>query len=76
MGQRPLPLPLPQREGRDYQDTPITRVYASVYPHIGSPIGVTSHFSPLPTGEGKGEGPPPHGLETVRKKGLSNLCAL
>ena len=72
----PLPLPLPQREGRDYRDTPITRVYASVYPHIGSPIGVTSHFTPLPTGEGPGEGPLSHGIETVRKKGLLNLCVL
>ena len=53
----PLPLPLPKREGRDHRDTPIRRVYASVYPHIGSPIGVTSHITPLPTGEGKGEGP-------------------
>ena len=24
---------------------------------ISSPIGVTSHFTPLPTGEGPGEGP-------------------
>ena len=53
----PLPRPLPKREGRDHRDTPITRVYASVYPRIGSPIGVTSHTTPLPTGEGPGEGP-------------------
>ena len=47
----------PKREGRDHRDTPIRRVYASVYPHIGSLVGVTSHITPLPTGEGLGEGP-------------------
>ena len=25
---------------------------------VSRPIGVTSHITPLPTGEGKGEGPP------------------
>ena len=35
---------------------------------VGSLVGVTSHTTPLPTGEGPGEGPPPHGLETVRLK--------
>ena len=42
----------------------------------GSLVGVTSHTTPLPAGEGLGEGPVPHGLETVRKKALLNLCAL
>ena len=42
---------------------------------VGSLVGVTSHFTPLPTGEGLGEGPPPHGLETCAKR-LSELCAL
>ena len=36
--------------------------------YVSSPIGVTSHITPLPAGEGLGEGPPPHGLETVRQK--------
>jgi hypothetical protein len=31
-----------------------------VIPLTGSLVGVTSHFTPLPTGEGLGEGPPPH----------------
>ena len=30
-----------------------------------SPIGVTSHFTPLPTGEGKGEGPAGAGGEVT-----------
>ena len=42
----------------------------------GCLVGVTSHITPLPAGEGLGEGPPPHGLETVRKKGLLNLWVL
>ena len=29
----------------------------SLYYLIGSLVGVTSHFTPLPTGEGLGEGP-------------------
>ena len=43
---------------------------------VSRPIGVTSHTTPLPAGEGLGEGPPPHGLETVRQKALFALCAL
>ena len=39
----------------------------------GSIVGVTSHITPLPAGEGLGEGPPPHGIETVRKKVLLGL---
>ena len=41
--------------------------------YVSSLIGVTSHITPLPAGEGLGEGPPPHGLETVRKYVLLNL---
>ena len=41
--------------------------------YVSSLIGVTSHITPLPAGEGLGEGPPPHGLEIVRKKVLLNL---
>ena len=37
---------------------------------VGSLVGVTSHTTPLPAGEGLGEGPPPHEFETVRKKVL------
>ena len=43
---------------------------------VGSLVGVTSHTTPLPAGEGLGEGPPPHGIETVRNNALLNLCAL
>ena len=39
-------------------------------------IGVTSHTTPLPAGEGLGEGPPPHEIEIVRKKVLLNLWVL
>ena len=42
---------------------------------VGSLVGVTSHTTPLPAGEGLGKGPPPHGLETCAKK-LRELCAL
>ena len=41
----------------------------------GSLVGVTSHTTPLPAGEGLGEGPPPRGLELCAKK-LRELCAL
>ena len=44
--------------------------------YVSSLIGVTSHITPLPAGEGLGEGPPPHGLETVRKNAQWTLCAL
>ena len=44
--------------------------------YVSSLIGVTSHITPLPVGEGLGEGPPPHGLETVRKWVLLNLWVL
>ena len=42
----------------------------------GSLVGVTSHITPLPAGEGLGEGPAPHEFETVRKYVLLNLCGL
>ena len=32
-----------------------------------------SVITPLPAGEGLGEGPPPHEIETVRKYALLNL---
>ena len=38
-------------------------------------VGVTSHTTPLPTGEGLGEGPLSCGLKTCAKR-LSELCAL
>ena len=46
----PSPNPSPEGKGRDHRDTPIMRVYASFYPLISSPIGVTSHTTPLPEG--------------------------
>ena len=42
---------------------------------VGSLVGVTSHTTPLPAGEGLGEGPLSHGLETCAKR-LCELCAL
>ena len=45
-------------------------------PHASNPIGVTSHTTPLPAGEGKGEGPLSCGIETVRQKAPWTLCAL
>ena len=44
--------------------------------YASNPIGVTSHITPLPAGEGLGEGPLSYGLETVRKKVLLNLRVL
>ena len=43
--------------------------------YVSSLIGVTSHITPLPAGEGLGEGPPPHGLEMCAKN-LRELCEL
>ena len=45
----------------------------NVTKYASSPVGVTSHITPLPAGEGLGEGPLSYGLETVLKKGLLNL---
>ena len=53
----PSPVPSPEGKGRNHRDTPIRRVYASFYPLTGSLVGVTSHITPLPSGEGPGEGP-------------------
>ena len=36
--------------------------------YASSPVGVTSHTTPLPAGEGLGEGPLSCGLETCAKK--------
>mgnify|MGYP000947539560 CR=1 FL=1 len=63
------PPPSPPRMERGV----ITEIPLHVLHLLSSPIGVTSHITPLPAGEGMGEGPPPHEFETVRKKGLLNL---
>jgi len=42
----------------------------------GSLVGVTSHITPLPAGEGLGEGPVSYGLEIVRQIAPWTLCAL
>ncbi len=52
----PSPNPSPEGKGRDHRGTPMERVYASFYPLISSPIGVTSHTTPLPWGGGVGGG--------------------
>ena len=39
----PSPNPSTEGKGRDDRDTPMEREYASFYPLISSPIGVTSH---------------------------------
>ena len=69
----PSPDPSPEGKGSNHRDTPIRRVHASFYPLIGSLVGVTSHITPLPAGEGLGEGPLSYGFETVRKYVLLNL---
>ena len=43
--------------------------------YVSSLIGVTSHITPLPAGEGLGEGPPPHGLEQCAKM-FCYICEL
>ena len=43
--------------------------------YVSSLIGVTSHITPLPAGEGLGEGPLSCELEMCAKR-LSELCAL
>ena len=43
---------------------------------VGSLVGVTSHTTPLPVGEGLGEGPLSCEFETVRNNALLNLCVL
>ncbi len=69
----PLPRPLPQREGSNHRDTPIKKVVGFVMSLNGGLVGVTSHITPLPAGEGLGEGPLSYGFETVRKNVLLNL---
>ena len=44
--------------------------------YASNPIGVTSHITPLPAGEGLGEGPLSYEFETVHKKVLLNLWVL
>ena len=44
---------------------------------VSRPIGVTSHITPLPAGEGLGEGPLSCGLETVRQKcSVNSVCSV
>ena len=71
----PLPLPLPEGKGSDYRDTPIRRMCVSFYYLTGCLVGVTSHTTPLPAGEGLGEGPLSCGLEMCAKN-LRELCVL
>ena len=47
----------------------------SIYYLTGCLVGVTSHTTPLPAGEGLGEGPLSCGLEMCAKN-LRELCAL
>ena len=72
----PLPRPLPRREGEWSPRYPYKKDVGFIMFFDGSLVGVTSHITPLPAGEGLGEGPPPHGLETMRKKLLLNLWVL
>ena len=72
----PSPFPSPEGKGSDHRDTPIRRMCVSIYYLTGSLVGVTSHTTSLPAGEGLGEGPLSCGLETVRKNALLTLCAL
>ena len=72
----PSPNPSPEGKGRDHRDTPIMRVYASSYLLISSPIGVTSHTTPLPCGGGVGGGATSSWGRTVRQYALLDLCIL
>jgi len=47
----------PEGKGSNHRDTHVRWMCALLYYLIGSLVGVTSHFTPLPTGEGLGEGP-------------------
>ena len=49
---------------------------ASIYYLTGSLVGVTSHTTSLPAGEGLGEGPLSCGLETLVEKALLTLWTL
>ena len=71
----PSPFPSPEGKGSDYRDTPIRRMCVSFYYLTGCLVGVTSHTTPLPAGEGLGEGPLSCGLEMCAKN-LRELCAL
>ena len=48
-------------------------MFSNLSPIIRRPIGVTSHTTPLPAGEGLGEGPLSCGFEMCAKKALLNL---
>ena len=63
----PSPFPSPEGKGSDYRDTHVRRMCVSFYYLTGRLVGVTSHITPLPAGEGLGEGPPPHGFEQCVK---------
>ena len=58
---------------RDHRDTPIRRMCVSFYYLTGCLVGVTSHTTPLPAGEGLGEGPLSCVLEMCAKN-LRELC--
>ena len=71
----PSPFPSPEGKGSDHRDTPIRRMCVSIYYLTGCLVGVTSHTTPLPAGEGLGEGPLSCGLKLCAKN-LRELCAL
>ena len=71
----PSPFPSPEGKGSDYRDTPIRRMCVSIYYLTGCLVGVTSHTTPLPAGEGLGEGPLSCGLKLCAKN-LRELCVL
>ena len=71
----PSPFPSPEGKGSDHRDTPIRRMCVSFYYLTGCLVGVTSHTTPLPAGEGLGEGPLSCGLKLCAKN-LRELCAL
>ena len=63
----PSPGPSPEGKGSNHRDTPIKKVVGFVMSLNGGLVGVTSHITPLPAGEGLGEGPLSYEFETVRK---------
>ena len=72
----PSPFPSPEGKGSDHRDTHVRWMCASIYYLTGSLVGVTSHTTPLPAGEGLGEGPLSCGLETLVEKALLTLWTL
>ena len=69
----PSPGPSPEGKGSNHRDTHIKKVVGFVMSLNGGLVGVTSHITPLPAGEGLGEGPLSCGFKTLRKKVLLNL---